>query len=86
MPLPRRRRQALDRGAALLSADKVATGHNADDIAETLLLNVLRGDLPRLGRWVCRHAACDWHGFQQWFLTPLLNGRGGGGGLQQLGR
>ncbi|CAL5219941.1 g1873 [Coccomyxa viridis] len=44
------RRQALDRGAALLKADKMATGHNADDIAETVLLNILRGDVPRLGR------------------------------------
>ena len=25
-------------------------GHNADDVAETVLLNMLRGDLPRLGR------------------------------------
>jgi hypothetical protein len=25
-------------------------GHNADDIAETVLLNILRGDVPRLGR------------------------------------
>jgi cytoplasmic tRNA 2-thiolation protein 1 len=41
------RRQALDRGAVLIAADKVATGHNADDIAETVLLNVLRGDVPR---------------------------------------
>lgn len=31
-------------------ADKIATGHNADDIAETVLLNILRGDLPRLSR------------------------------------
>ncbi|BDA42367.1 Cytoplasmic tRNA 2-thiolation protein 1 [Coccomyxa sp. Obi] len=44
------RRQALDRGAALMKADKMATGHNADDIAETVLLNILRGDVPRLGR------------------------------------
>ncbi|KAL4421680.1 hypothetical protein ABPG77_001221 [Micractinium sp. CCAP 211/92] len=44
------RRQALDRGAALVKADKIATGHNADDVAETVLLNIIRGDVPRLGR------------------------------------
>ena len=44
------RRQALDRGAAKVHADKIATGHNADDIAETVLLNMLRTDVPRLGR------------------------------------
>lgn len=41
------RRQALDRGAVLAKADKIATGHNADDVAETVLLNILRGDVPR---------------------------------------
>ncbi|KAF6172542.1 hypothetical protein GIB67_007055 [Kingdonia uniflora] len=44
------RRQALDRGATLLKVDKLATGHNADDMAETILLNILRGDIARLGR------------------------------------
>ncbi|KAF2690035.1 adenine nucleotide alpha hydrolases-like protein [Lentithecium fluviatile CBS 122367] len=41
------RRQALDRGAARLGVRHVVTGHNADDVAETV---VLRGDLPRLSR------------------------------------
>ncbi|KAF6135675.1 hypothetical protein GIB67_028246 [Kingdonia uniflora] len=43
-------RQALNRGAALLKVDKLETGHNADDMVKKIILNILRGDIARLGR------------------------------------
>ncbi len=42
------RRRALAEGVKRVGATKVATGHNLDDEAQSVLMNVLRGDLPRL--------------------------------------
>lgn len=44
------RRQALEKCASMVGANKICTGHNADDMAETLLMNMLRGDVGRLRR------------------------------------
>ncbi|KAI3379959.1 hypothetical protein SNEBB_002673 [Seison nebaliae] len=46
------RRQALNRGAKIIGATKIVTGHNADDIAETILMNMQRGNAIQLERCV----------------------------------
>ena len=43
------RRRALNEAAASVGADRLATGHNLDDMAQTVLLNLLRGDVSRIG-------------------------------------
>ncbi|GAB4305502.1 MAG: TIGR00269 family protein [Promethearchaeota archaeon] len=42
------RRYLLNAGAASLGADVLATGHNMDDVVQTFLLNLIKGDLRRL--------------------------------------
>lgn len=44
------RRILLNKTAKTLGATKVATGHNLDDEAQAVLLNLLRGDVDRLAR------------------------------------
>jgi len=44
------RKKALVVGAQLAGATKLATGHNLDDEAQSVLMNVFRGDLQRLVR------------------------------------
>jgi len=41
------RRRALNQIAKRIDADVIATAHNLDDIAQTALLNLIRGDLNR---------------------------------------
>jgi len=44
------RRQALNRAAVEVGADYVATGLNLDDTAQSILMNVARGDIEKLAR------------------------------------
>ena len=42
------RRKALNQAARKVGADRLATAHNLDDMAQTALLNIMRGDVNRL--------------------------------------
>ena len=44
------RRKALNLAAQELEADVVATGHNMDDEAQTIMMNIMRGDGKRIAR------------------------------------
>ncbi len=43
------RRRAMDRAAADIGADAVATGHNLDDTLQTFVINMLSGDTGKIG-------------------------------------
>ena len=42
------RRRALNEAAKEVGADRLATGHNLDDMAQSVMLNILRGDINRI--------------------------------------
>jgi uncharacterized protein (TIGR00269 family) len=44
------RRRALNVAAREVGADKIATAHTLDDEAQTILMNIFRGDLGRLAK------------------------------------
>ena len=44
------RRKALNLAARKIGANKIATGHTLDDEAQTILLNILHGDVLRIAR------------------------------------
>jgi len=49
------RRKALDYAAKELGVTKLAAGHNLDDETQTLLINLLKGDVDRIGRLMPIH-------------------------------
>lgn len=58
------RRYLLNKTARELGCTKLVTAHNLDDEATTVLMNVMRGDISRLGRVGAKVGIADW-GFVQ---------------------
>ena len=44
------RRRCMNKAAKQIGADIVATGHNLDDTAQSVMMNFMRGDVERLAR------------------------------------
>jgi uncharacterized protein (TIGR00269 family) len=44
------RRKAINAGARQVKANKIATAHTLDDEVQTVLMNILRGDISRLAK------------------------------------
>ena len=43
------RRRAIDFGATDLGVDVIATGHNLDDMLQTFVINIISGDIKKIG-------------------------------------
>lgn len=46
------RRYLLNKGARECNADTLATGHNLDDVAQTVMMNIMRNEPARLARYI----------------------------------
>ncbi len=68
------RRYALNKLAREGGADKIAIGHNSDDIAQTVFMNFMRNEPERLGRFGPKAGVVDDEAFvkriKPLFLTP----------------
>ncbi len=59
------RRYLLNKSARKFGCTKLVTAHNLDDEAATVLMNVMRGDVSRLGRVGAKVGISGWDGFVQ---------------------
>lgn len=67
------RRHLLNRFAREMGAGKLAIGHNADDVAQTLFMNLMRNEQPeRMGRFGPLSGAVDDEAFVQ-RVKPLFS-------------
>ncbi len=68
------RRYSLNKAARKLGATKLAIGHNSDDVAQTVMMNFMRNEPERLGRFGPVSGAVEDESFipriKPLFLTP----------------
>ncbi|MGC8850644.1 MAG: TIGR00269 family protein [Candidatus Micrarchaeia archaeon] len=53
------RKRSLNDAALEMGANKLAVGHNADDLAQTFLMNLMRGEPMRVARFTLDEDACE---------------------------
>ncbi len=64
------RRRAIDEAAAVAGVNVVATAHNLDDYVQTFLMNLLHGDVERIG-WL--DPSCSDQTFPIRRVKPFMN-------------